>query len=139
VPTLVVSVALVVPRVLGKPIAEVSWVQPMIVAIIAFIVANVVGNVVAARPPVHRTAAHHVGIVEEVTVSAAAQVHPPVLAAPHGLLQRVCDLGLPLVSVTRDETGPSTTLGTGQADVADTRSEAGAGVLSMSTSTTQGR
>jgi hypothetical protein len=72
VQTLVVQVALVVPRVRGRPIAEVAWVQPMIVAIIAFIVANVVGNVVAARPPVHRTGAHHVRIVEEVTVSAAA-------------------------------------------------------------------
>ena len=36
------------PQVLGKPIAEVSWVQPMIFAIVGFIVANVLGNVVAA-------------------------------------------------------------------------------------------
>ena len=48
VPTLLVYAALVVPQVLGKPIAEVSWVQPMIFAIVAFIVANVLGNVVAA-------------------------------------------------------------------------------------------
>jgi hypothetical protein len=48
VPTLLVYVALVVPQVLGGPIAEVSWVQPMIVAIVAFIVANILGNVVAA-------------------------------------------------------------------------------------------
>ena len=33
VPTLLVYVALVLPQVLGKPIAEVSWVQPMIFTI----------------------------------------------------------------------------------------------------------
>ena len=48
VPTLLLYVAMVVPKVLGRPIAEVSWVQPMIVAIVGFVVANVLGNVVAA-------------------------------------------------------------------------------------------
>jgi hypothetical protein len=48
VPTLLVYVALVVPQALGKAIAEVSWVQPMTFAIVGFIVANVLGNVVAA-------------------------------------------------------------------------------------------
>jgi len=48
VPTLLVYMALVVPQVLGKPIAEVSWVGPMIFAIVGFIVANVLGNVAAA-------------------------------------------------------------------------------------------
>ena len=48
VPTLLIYAALVVPEVLGKPIAEVSWVQPMLFAIVGFVVANVLGNVVAA-------------------------------------------------------------------------------------------
>jgi hypothetical protein len=48
VPTLLIYLALVVPQVLGTPIAEVSWVQPMVFAIVGFIVANVLGNVVAA-------------------------------------------------------------------------------------------
>jgi NADH:ubiquinone oxidoreductase subunit 6 (subunit J) len=48
VPTLLIYLALVVPQVLGEPIAEVSWVEPMIFAIVGFIVANILGNVVAA-------------------------------------------------------------------------------------------
>ena len=48
VPTLLIYLVLVVPQVLSKPMAEVSWVQPMIFAIVGFIVANVLGNVVAA-------------------------------------------------------------------------------------------
>jgi len=48
VPTLLVYAALIVPQVLSTPIAEVAWVQPMIVAIVGFVVANVLGNVVAA-------------------------------------------------------------------------------------------
>jgi hypothetical protein len=48
VPTLLVYLAVVVPQVIGQPIAEVAWVEPMIVAIVAFVVANVLGNIVAA-------------------------------------------------------------------------------------------
>lgn len=48
VPTLLVYLALIMPQVLGKPMAEVSWVQPMVFAIAGFVVANILGNVVAA-------------------------------------------------------------------------------------------
>ena len=40
-------------------------------------------------------------------------------AALHGLLKKVRDLGMPLVSVSPLEHGPATTLGTGQADQSD--------------------
>ena len=42
-------------------------------------------------------------------------------AALHGLLKKVRDLGMPLVSVSSVEPGPSTTLGTGQADQSDVK------------------
>ena len=48
VPTLVVYAVLVGPQVLSKPMGEVSWVQPMTFTIVAFVVANILGNVVAA-------------------------------------------------------------------------------------------
>jgi hypothetical protein len=40
----------------------------------------------------------------------------------HGLLKKVRDLGMPLVSVNPVEPGPSTTLGTSQADVSNVKS-----------------
>jgi hypothetical protein len=42
-------------------------------------------------------------------------------AALHGLLKKVRDLGMPLISVSPLEHGPSTTLGTGQADQSDVK------------------
>jgi len=44
-------------------------------------------------------------------------------AALHGLLKKVRDLGMPLVSVSPAEPGPSTTFGTGQADMSESRIE----------------
>ncbi len=48
----------------------------------------------------------------------------PVLdqSALHGLLKKVRDLGMPLVSVSPVEPRPPTTLGTGQADVSNVKS-----------------
>jgi hypothetical protein len=43
-------------------------------------------------------------------------------AALHGLLKKVRDLGIPLISVSPVEPGPSSRLGAGQADVSNVKS-----------------
>ena len=43
-------------------------------------------------------------------------------AALHGLLKKVRDLGMPLVSIRPVEPGPPTTLGTSHADASDVKS-----------------
>jgi len=59
-------------------------------------------------------------------------------ATLHGLLKRVRDLGMPLVSVSPVESGLPMTLGTGQGGASNVKSETGVGGLPASTSTTTG-
>lgn len=59
-------------------------------------------------------------------------------AALHGLLKRVRDLGMPLISVSPVEPGPPTTLGAGEADVPDVEPNVGVGGLSAPKPTTNG-
>lgn len=48
VATLAVYGTWTLTQALGKPVAEIGWVQPMIYSIVGFVVLNVVGNVIAA-------------------------------------------------------------------------------------------
>lgn len=48
VPTLFLYALVVIPQVLGTPVADIDWVPPMLVAIVAFVVANILGNIAAA-------------------------------------------------------------------------------------------
>jgi len=47
-PVLLVYAVLVVPQLLSLPVTEITWVAPMVFAIVGFIIANVLGNIVAA-------------------------------------------------------------------------------------------
>ncbi len=46
--TFIAYMAMIVPQAMSKPIAEVSYAEPIVWTIIAFIVANILGNVIAA-------------------------------------------------------------------------------------------
>jgi hypothetical protein len=48
VATLVTYGGTTASQALSRPVAEISWVQPMICSIVGFIVANIVGNVIVA-------------------------------------------------------------------------------------------
>jgi uncharacterized integral membrane protein len=48
IPILLIYMVLVVPQLISQPVAEIDWVPPMVFAIVGFIVANVLGNIVAA-------------------------------------------------------------------------------------------
>jgi hypothetical protein len=47
-PTLLLYAALIVPQLVSMPVGEIDWVPPMLLAIAGFIVANILGNIVAA-------------------------------------------------------------------------------------------
>jgi uncharacterized integral membrane protein len=48
VPVLLVYALLIVPQLIAAPVTEIDWVPPMVFAIIGFVIANVLGNIVAA-------------------------------------------------------------------------------------------
>jgi hypothetical protein len=61
------------------------------------------------------------GLVVTLEATGDTVLTGPVIdqAALHGLLKRVRDLGMPLVSVNLVEPGPTTTLGTSRVDHSD--------------------
>jgi hypothetical protein len=65
-----------------------------------------------------RWASQFEGLTIALEVNGDTLLTGPVIdqAALHGLLKKIRDLGLPLVSVSPLKPGPSTTPGTGQAD-----------------------
>jgi hypothetical protein len=48
VPVLLVYALLIVPQLIAAPVTEIDWVPPMVFAIIGFVIATVLGNIVAA-------------------------------------------------------------------------------------------
>ena len=68
-----------------------------------------------------RWAAWFEGLTIVLTENGETLLTGPLIdqAALHGVLRKVRDLGMPLLSVNRVEPGPSPTLGTGQVGVPD--------------------
>jgi hypothetical protein len=74
------------------------------------------------------------GLTLSLEEDGATLLTGPVIdeAALHGLLKKVRDFGIPLVSVNRAEAGPATTLETGQVEVPEVKPHIEASSLELS-------